>query len=116
MVFRYHYIHQTDKFEPMIIFSCSLPLKSFNTNPTNNYKIFVNEALTRLRALLFKKARVAVKTGLASSCWTNDGKIIVKLNNDKKITIRSEDDVNKLSATGKTRHSSYAAAAACNTD
>uniref|UniRef100_K1QCZ2 FP protein C-terminal domain-containing protein n=1 Tax=Magallana gigas TaxID=29159 RepID=K1QCZ2_MAGGI len=64
----------------------------------------------------FKKTRAAVKTGQASSCWTYDGKIIVKLNNDKKITIRSEEDVNKLSATGKPRHPSYAAAAACNAD
>ncbi|XP_052712340.1 uncharacterized protein LOC128186562 [Crassostrea angulata] len=98
------------------VFKNKKNLKSFNTNPTNNYKIFVNEALTRRRALLFKKARATVKTGHASSCWTNDGKIIVKLKNDKKITIRSEEDVDKLSATGKSRHPSYAAAAACNAD
>lgn len=64
--------------------------KELQHKPDEQLQIFVNEALTRLRALLFKKARVAVKTGPASSCWTNDGKIIVKLNNDKKITIRSE--------------------------
>lgn len=41
---------------------------SFNTIPTNNYKIFVNEAFTRRSALLFKKAQSTVKTDQASSC------------------------------------------------
>lgn len=65
-----------------------------NKNPTNNYKKFDNEAFTR-------HMPVAVETDQASSCWTNDVKIIVKLNNARKIAICYEEDVNKLSKTGK---------------
>lgn len=50
------------------VFKNKMSFTSFNTIPTNNYKIFVNEALTRRMALLFKKAQAAVKTGQASFC------------------------------------------------
>lgn len=70
----------------------------------------------RQRGSYKTQAREAVKTDQASSCWTNDVKIIVKLNNARKIAICSDKDVNNLSTKGITRPPSYAAAAACNTD
>lgn len=89
-----------------LLFKNKKSFTSINKNPTNNYKKIDNEALTRHRPAV-------VETDLVSSCWTNDVKIIVKLNNARKIAICS-DDVNKLSTKGKTRHPSYAAA--CSTD
>lgn len=57
MVFRFHYIHQTDKLKPLIIFSCSPPL-NYDRLEINRRKKFVNiNILNRL---------------CSSSVWIND--------------------------------------------
>lgn len=82
----------------------------------NNYKIFVNEVLIRCRVLLFKKVCVVVKIGYVFFCWINDGKIIVKFNNDKKIIICFEEDVDKFLVIGKFCYLSYVVVVVCNVD
>lgn len=49
-------------------------LKSYNQNPSNSYKIFVNEALTTKRA----KLRTCRMDQLIQSCWTYKGNLFVK--------------------------------------
>lgn len=71
-------------------------LKGFNNNSTNNYKIFINEALTKRRSIIFSKTRQAVRNKCAKGCWTTDGKIFVKRNDDKRVLIRTQEDLDAL--------------------
>lgn len=47
--------------------------KSYNNKPSNNNRVFINEALTRTRAKLFARTRRLHKEKLIDGCWTMDG-------------------------------------------
>lgn len=57
-----------------LVYSNKRNLKSYNQNPSNSYKIFVNEALTTKRAKL-RRCRL---DQLIQSCWTYKGNLFVK--------------------------------------
>ena len=81
-----------------LVFKNKKNLKEYNT--TNKTNLYVNEALTQRRALLYKSARELHKKKLISNCWTYDGKIYVRpLDQDNAIIINNDDDL--LIATNK---------------
>ena len=51
---------------------------------------YINEDLTRKRATIFYKSRQELLSGRFKHCWTNDGKIKVRLFNDSVKTISSD--------------------------
>lgn len=57
-----------------LVYSNKRNLKSYNQNPSNSYKISVNEALTTKRAKL-RRCRL---DQLIQSCWTYKGNLFVK--------------------------------------
>lgn len=65
-------------------------LKNFNKNPSNKYKIYVNEALTKPRAQLHYEVRWLVNNRELDSAWTYDGKTTVKTHKNRKITIEKD--------------------------
>jgi exosome complex exonuclease DIS3/RRP44 len=72
-------------------------LKSFNRNPSNNYKIYINEALTSTRAKIYSELRKLRREQVIHSCWTFDGNIFLKRSEtDRKIRVRSENDLSDL--------------------
>lgn len=78
------------------VFGNKRNLKNFNQNPSNKYKIYINEALTKPRAQLYYEVRKLVNNRELDSAWTYDGKIIVKTHKNRKITIETEEDFRKL--------------------
>lgn len=70
-------------------------LKSFNNNPSNNNRVFINEALTRARAKLFAQTRRLHKEKVIDGCWTMDGRIKIKLSNGNIVTITREDELHR---------------------
>lgn len=54
-------------------------LKNYNHNPSTSSKVFLNEALTKLRLAILFEASKLVRNKLVNSVWTYDGRIIVKL-------------------------------------
>lgn len=78
------------------VFGNKRNLKNFNQNPSNKYKIYINEALTKPRAQLYYEVRKLVNNREVDSAWTYDGKIIVKTHKNRKITIETEEDFRKL--------------------
>lgn len=71
-------------------------LKNFNQNPSNKYKIYINEALTKPRAQLYYEVRKLVNNRELHISWIYDGKIIAKTHKHRKITIETEEDFRKL--------------------
>ena len=62
-----------------------------------NNKIYINDDLTKLRALLYKNAREHVKNKRLYSTWTRDGNIFAKLHERSKTTkIRTDSDLTQL--------------------
>lgn len=78
------------------VFGNKRNLKNFNQNPSNKYKIYINEALTKPRAQLYYEVRKLVNNRELDSAWTYDCKIIVKTHTNRKITIETEEDFRKL--------------------
>lgn len=54
-------------------------LKNYNHNPSTSSKVFINEALTKLRLTILFEASKRVRNELVNSVWTYYGRIIVKL-------------------------------------
>lgn len=54
-------------------------LKNYNQNPSTSSKVFIKEALTKLRLTILFKASKLVRNKLVNSVCTYDGRIIVKL-------------------------------------
>lgn len=54
-------------------------LKNYNHNPSPSSKVFINEALTKLRLTILFEASKLVPNKLVNSVWTYDGRIFVKL-------------------------------------
>ncbi|XP_062606558.1 uncharacterized protein LOC134268329 [Saccostrea cucullata] len=79
-----------------LIYAKKSNLKPFNENEQNNYKIFVNEALTKKRAELLFQTRLLVKNKALEQAWTYDGNILAKTLAGKIITLRSFDDLLKF--------------------
>lgn len=78
------------------VFGNKRNLKNSNQNPSNKYKIYTNEALTKPRGQLYYEVRKLVNNRELDSAWTYDGKTIVKKHNERKITIETEEDFRKL--------------------
>ena len=57
------------------------------------FKIFISEDLTKTRQFMFWKARRAKKNKKIRDCWTNDGQIILRDNNNKIIPISALKDL-----------------------
>ena len=74
-----------------LVYNNKKNLKSYNANPSNRSCIFINEALT----LLFKTRKLAAAKQI-DSVWTYDGRIIIKSNNKKRISLASEADFHQL--------------------
>lgn len=72
-----------------------------------SYRIFINEALTKKRSIIYASARQAVRTGSAKGCWTIDGKIFVKRNDDKRVLIRTQEDLDTLVSRAATMQDAY---------
>ncbi|XP_061187086.1 uncharacterized protein LOC133195245 [Saccostrea echinata] len=90
------FVRYSDK---VLVYNNKSNLKGWNDNPTNGYKIYINEALTRRRSMLFAKTREAVRNHRVKGCWTYDGKIYIKKNNDKKAVIKNITDLDRLIVT-----------------
>lgn len=58
--------------------------------------VFVNEDLTRVRSLLFQKARKLVKDKRVASAWTADGVIIIKDNLDHRHRVETQHDLDNV--------------------
>ena len=78
-----------------VVFRNKKNLKSFNRNPSNRDRVFINEALTRPRAKLFAQARRLQKENLIESTWTIDGRIKIKQLDGKVHTITREEELIK---------------------
>ena len=59
-------------------------------------KIFISEDLTKNRQFMFWKARLAKKNKKIRDCWTNDGQIILRDNNNKIIPISTLKDLDDM--------------------
>lgn len=90
-----------------VVYANKTNLKGFNTNSNNSYRIFINEALTKKRSIIYASARQAVRTGSAKGCWTIDGKIFVKRNDDKRVLIRTQEDLDTLVSRAATMQDAY---------
>lgn len=55
-------------------------LKNYSHNPSTSSKVFINEALTKLRLTILFEAIKFIRNKLVNSVGTYDGRIIVKLN------------------------------------
>ena len=58
-------------------------------------QVFINEDLTRTRAKLLFEARQKKRNGLITDCWSFDGRIAIKDNNNRIIPIRKSSDLAK---------------------
>ena len=56
----------------------------------------MNEALTKRRSIIFDKTRQAVRNKFAKGCRTTDMKIFIKQNDDKRVLIRTQEDLDAL--------------------
>jgi hypothetical protein len=79
-----------------LVYANKRNLKSHNKNPSIKSRIFINEALTRQCIEIYNEARKLVREDLINSVWTYDGKIILKLRSDRKITITSDEEFKQL--------------------
>ena len=79
-----------------LVYNNKKNLKSYNANPSNRSRIFINEALTRTRNQLFFKTRKLAAAKQIDSVWTYDGRIIIKTNNKKRISLTNEADFDQL--------------------
>lgn len=65
-------------------------------NDFDKMKIFINEDLTKLRADIFKNARVLKKDKKITDCWTWNCSILVKDNSNRIIKINNYHDLAKF--------------------
>lgn len=79
-----------------LVYTNKRNLKTHNSDPNNHYKIYINEALTQQRAKLYKQTRDVFKDKKNASCWTSDGKILVKSHDDRTVNIQNETDLEKF--------------------
>lgn len=70
-------------------------LKNYSHNPSTSSKVFINEALTKRRSNILFEARKLARSRLVDSVWTYDGRIIVKMD-ENRVTLTTEDDLEKL--------------------
>lgn len=79
-----------------LVYTNKRNLKTHNSDPNNHYKIYINEALTQQRAKLYKQTRDLFKDKKIASCWTSDGKILVKSHDDRTVNIQNETDLEQF--------------------
>ena len=72
-------------------------MKKRSTLSTNYSRVFVNEDLTRKRAKILFTARKMKREKLITDCWSHDGRIAIKDNNNKIIPIRKISELYELS-------------------
>ena len=81
--------------------------KDLGTTPTDqlfegidwlpdNVSISVNDDLTKRRAILAYEARKAKRDDKIKDTWVSNGKIMIKLNNDDRKTIRNKDELDEF--------------------
>ena len=63
---------------------------------TDYSKVFISEDLTRDRQFMFWRARRAEKSKKIRDCWTTDGQIILRDNNNKIIPISTMKDLDEM--------------------
>ncbi len=62
--------------------------------PRDDPPIYINEDLTLIRSKLFYDARRMKKTGKVSSVWTQEGNVVLKINDSSELLqIRTHDDL-----------------------
>ena len=79
-----------------LVYTNKRNLKTHKSDPHNHYKIYINEALTQQRAKLYKLTRQLFKDKTIASCWTSDGKILVKSHDDRTFNIQNESDLGQF--------------------
>ena len=84
------------------IFAGKRNLKTFNANKDNEYRIFVNEALTKRRSDILFAARKLVKERKLDSVWTHDGRIIAKSKNGSIWNVNRVADLDRLNGNSPT--------------
>ncbi|XP_033758620.1 uncharacterized protein LOC117340938 [Pecten maximus] len=100
-----------------LVYRARFSLKDQHSGTHPNHRIFINEALTSQRALLFRDARDLVKKGMALKAITVDGSIVVTDRNNKKHKFTTSSRMNSifpLPVTEFPSNSSYASAAKTN--
>ena len=60
--------------------------------------IFINEDLTQVRSALLFKARSLKREKRLTDCWSYDGRIVVKDNDNRIVTVTSEADLAAVSS------------------
>lgn len=61
----------------------------------HNPQVFINEDLTRKRAVLFWHARQAKREGRIKDAWTRDGRVMIKGLDDRRTQISSINDLDQ---------------------
>lgn len=79
-----------------LVYANKKNLKAHNSDPKNKFKLYVNEALTQQRAKLYRQTRDLFKEGKIGSCWTFDGKILVKTHDDRTVHVTNEADLEQF--------------------
>lgn len=79
-----------------LVFTNKRNLKSYNRNPSNNSRIYINEALTRHRSKLFAAVRRLAKNKTIENAWTADGCIKAKLLDKTIVSITRESDIDRF--------------------
>ncbi|OWF43603.1 hypothetical protein KP79_PYT24893 [Mizuhopecten yessoensis] len=80
-----------------VVFRNKKNLKLYNSSQKNNRcRVFINEALTKQRAALFKKTRDLVKDHKILSCWTYDGRIMVKTLQENIVQVAHDNELEKF--------------------
>jgi hypothetical protein len=79
-----------------LVYTNKRNLKTHNSDPISHYKIYINETLAQQRAKLYKQTRQLFKDKKIASCWTSDGKILVKSHEDRAFNIQNETDLEQF--------------------
>jgi len=79
-----------------LVFRNKKNLKTHNQSQPPEHRLYVNEALTKRRANLFKKTRDLLRDRKVKNCWTHDGKILVKSLSDRTIHISHDTDLEQF--------------------
>lgn len=66
--------------------------ESHSADPSVN-KLYINEALTKARSLVFTKALYLKKQKIISGTWTSDGRIVIREHNGDRIQVTRLDEL-----------------------
>lgn len=89
--------HRTGKVRPIIVKFTSYNIRKKVYDARRNCQdVFVSEDLTKLRSSILFKARLERKAGRFKHCWSTDGRINIRLNDDTKHVITTQAQLDRL--------------------